>query len=96
MTIAIYAAAFTLWIAIVGLVLAFIAGGAPPCSCPIAFGPWMLGERCLKHGADSVAPAPGRFSGDKPCLKCGRRITWVTLPEHLIPGDFCLYCDRQD
>ena len=49
MTLAIYAAALTLWIAITGLVWAFIAGAAPPCQCPVPFARFMLGERCQRH-----------------------------------------------
>ena len=49
MTYIIYAAAFTLWLALVGLVWAFIAGAAPPCSCPVPFARFMVGERCQQH-----------------------------------------------
>ena len=29
--------------------LVFLHAAAPPCSCPVAFSQWMIGERCAKH-----------------------------------------------
>lgn len=49
MTITIYAAAATLWIAIVGLVLAFVKGGQPPCQCPLKMREYLQGRRCERH-----------------------------------------------
>lgn len=37
------------WAVATGLVLAFMAGAAPPCSCPVPFAAWMQGERCERH-----------------------------------------------
>lgn len=37
------------WAVAPGLVLAFMAGAGPACTCPVPFAAWMLGERCQRH-----------------------------------------------
>ena len=56
MTIIIYATAFTVWLAVVGLVLTFVS--ATPCTCPIPFSRWMVGERCPRHEETTEAAMP--------------------------------------
>ena len=41
--------AAVLWVAAGAGVLVFLHAAAPPCSCPVAFSQWMIGERCQRH-----------------------------------------------
>lgn len=41
--------ALAAWAGATALVIAFMRAAGPPCSCPVPFARWMVGERCSRH-----------------------------------------------